>query len=79
MNKITVFYDDNKNPSLEEMIKETALRYKANVGDFSYSQGSFESILEFNNQGQINNFKNDLIIIERAFNIKIKVGGIYSI
>lgn len=76
MQKVLVYYESNKMPSLEERVLETARRYRAKViSEFNYENQVFSAMIEFNNEGQVNNFKNDLIIIGNSYKIKINLGG----
>lgn len=77
MKNITVYYEDNKMPTLEERVLEAARRYKAQVlSDFTYDNMAFQARIAFHNEGQINNFKQDLLIIWKSHNVKINIGGI---
>lgn len=76
MNQVIVYYEGNKIPSMEERVKETARRYQAKImGDFTYENQAHQIMISFNNEGQVNNFKNDLIIIGNPYEVKISLSG----
>ena len=76
--KICVIYEGNINSYINDKIKETAFRYKAKLlSDFEYENQNFQAFFEFRNEGQVENFKNDLRIIGKPFNLEISTCQIY--
>lgn len=76
-NLITVYYKGNKHPALEDRILDAARRYQARVqGEFTFSDGEFGVVIEFKNEGQIDNFNTDLNLLQKAFQTKIIMGGV---
>ena len=74
---ITVYYQGNKHPALEERILDAARRYQAQItGEFTFSEGEFGVMVSFKNEGQIDNFSNDLNLLQKAFQTKIIIGGV---
>ncbi len=79
MTQITVSYQDNRNYGLEERIIESAQSLQGSISDFEFRNGVFTADVKFRNQGQEENFKSSLQILEKAFKIPLILGGIINV
>lgn len=77
--KIVIFYTENKNQNLEDHILETVRRYRGQSGEFVFNNGSFELTAVFKNEGQVQNFKNDLIYLSKPYGIKLELSEVFSL
>ena len=76
METIVVYYEGNRHPGLENMIKEAVGGHQGSVKtDFSFENQAHQAVLIFKNKGNLANFEADLKRLAVVFNTKVLIGG----
>lgn len=76
MYNLLIYYSGGRNEFLEKRIIQLCENYQGQVvQEFYFNNGSFEWLFSFKSIDQENNFRKDIIIVSKRFNLDINFGG----
>lgn len=76
METVVLYYEGNRQPGLENLIKEAVLSHQGSIKtDFSFENQAHQAVVTLKNKGNLDNLESDLKRISTVFTTKVYIGG----